>query len=913
MNDKRKLVLVLDNLDRVPTTTARTLWATLRVFAECCEKKCNATWARRVWFIVPYDPTAARRLWDDGEEKKSSGPNPSGHSNDKEPENDGRKPTRSIAPRLSAAFLDKTFQIRFDVPPLLLADWKAYLGELLNRALKQASSDPGVVHRVYLLSRRLAQEKRRPPTPRHLKLFVNDIGALYRRFQGAFPVDHLALYAILRRQGHDVRLWLLEQSEEHDRFASVLGDTDFIASLCAMAHGTTDIEKARDLHLRSPIEAALASGSADDLDKLSATPGFWPVLEIICDQPVSEFGTDEPQVLGALKAVEKSTLLSDSRPECAALKKFLRQLVSDAEWKSLNNATGEGAACAIRLNLGQETSVSLLNRLASARDSEDIDKVDITDWIAGMQHMANALNATGLANASQGGVSLAVAEITKGILAEIAALDEPLRTQITQLINLTGNVAELVTELLPEPTTEWTDNHSRALRTLLNVPNTDIEFKAVLNAIQARFKVDQELNKQELDLLVGTLAEIEHLGESLALDQIQSIATDGTLFRRIHNCRKALNSTTVGHLFRWIIRFHDFGSAPTAPTSAPEGYQLAKKIGDNPKDYAVVVDCIVTHCQKQDANDLLHSVLQEVRNAKPLVATVLNQLRSNGKVGSVLHGPLFASSIAELEELCKLGDVPEIDELCRELLADDAFVNSLKSVDLKEDELEGATYLVKNGAMSHSSEYAKCVDEFLNGRTIDQWKHSLQSTDRVSELLVAVSTENDQFVLAGHFVEAFEQLLSDVLDGAISIKKAPDLWDEMCQVIPSNQQDTIASRVIEKGDAPDKHLVIVVPLFADHLQQAAAAYSEESFVRNALLPLLRSRDAGALEWMSRVVAGKPQCWTNAPTPDRETFSQELNSAFREADEELKACLQRIANDLEIVIDEAVDDENEADS
>ncbi len=256
---KRKLVLVLDNLDRVPPSTAKTLWSTLRVFAECCENKSNASWAKRVWFIVPYDPAAARRLWDDEEELVHS-----------EHDNVDAVP---LPPRLSAAFLDKTFQIRFDVPPLLLADWKSYLTVSLTAALGAIETDHQQVHRVYLLSRRMAEEKRRPPTPRHLKLYVNDIGALFRRFKGRFPVDHLALYAMLRRQGHDVRNWLLEHKEERERLTSLMGSSSFVESLCAMAHGTTDVEKARDLHLRSPIEAALASGNGAELSRLASIPG----------------------------------------------------------------------------------------------------------------------------------------------------------------------------------------------------------------------------------------------------------------------------------------------------------------------------------------------------------------------------------------------------------------------------------------------------------------------------------------------------------------------------------------------------------------------------------------------------------------------------------------------------------------
>jgi len=284
---ERKLVIVLDNLDRVPTETARTLWTTLRVFAECCEKECNSEWSERVWFLVPYDPSATERIWKQNESTAYS-----------DSEDEGSVPVPS---RLAAAFLDKTFHVRFDVPPLMIADWKNFLRSQLEEAFGTNRLSPDVVHRVYLLSRRMALAKERPPTPRHLKLYVNDIGALYRRFV-RIPVDHLALYAIIRRSGNDIRHWLLKRKSAEDVYQAIFDDDTYLDSLSAIAFGISDPAdpKAKDLLLRTPISSALTLGNVKSLQELKEVHGFWEVLELMCDEPDNSFDYAPQTVLNTL-------------------------------------------------------------------------------------------------------------------------------------------------------------------------------------------------------------------------------------------------------------------------------------------------------------------------------------------------------------------------------------------------------------------------------------------------------------------------------------------------------------------------------------------------------------------------------------------------------------------------------------
>ena len=95
--ENRKLLIVVDNLDRVEPSDALSIWSTLQTFLGHKEYQ-RPDWIDRLWILIPYDDNAILRLWD------GSGPNANS--------------------KLATSFLDKTFQLRFRVPPLLLSNMR---------------------------------------------------------------------------------------------------------------------------------------------------------------------------------------------------------------------------------------------------------------------------------------------------------------------------------------------------------------------------------------------------------------------------------------------------------------------------------------------------------------------------------------------------------------------------------------------------------------------------------------------------------------------------------------------------------------------------------------------------------------------------------------------------------------------
>ncbi len=157
---KRKVVLVIDNLDRIDLKSALSNWSTLQTFLQ--DRDINTEeWFKRLWVIIPYDPSGLRRLWS----------------------NHGLE--NGLERELPVSFMDKSFLVRFVVPPMVLSNWKMYLQKLAEYALPEhLAEDYHTICSVFNLNR---VDNNDAPTPRELKLYMNQIVATYRQWQDDYP------------------------------------------------------------------------------------------------------------------------------------------------------------------------------------------------------------------------------------------------------------------------------------------------------------------------------------------------------------------------------------------------------------------------------------------------------------------------------------------------------------------------------------------------------------------------------------------------------------------------------------------------------------------------------------------------------------------------------------------------------
>lgn len=365
LGEDRRLLLVLDNLDRVEEDDAKTILATMQTFTGSGSRP-GSLWAPNVWTLIPYDPAGLDRLWNSD----------SGAEDDWANEKDGAG-TEHVAPLLTAtaaAFTEKIFQVRFEAPPLVLSDWRGYLLRLLQQALPGAHDDelqpvlrlrrlyPGVEPKGLVA----AEE----PTPRQLKQFVNQLGAI-RRQRDDVPLVHVGYYVLLRRDRIKIARRLIAGMLPHKELSHLFkeGLEDDLAAL----HFGTAQALAQQLLLGRVLDDAFAKGDSTMVEQLKERTGFADALESLDWSSHAADGgvelTRAVAVLAAGGAFEVPAVEAWSKED------LYRLVRTQQSWRLDGRETGVGLAILFDgMSSADESALSdLLARVAPAAGEADTD------------------------------------------------------------------------------------------------------------------------------------------------------------------------------------------------------------------------------------------------------------------------------------------------------------------------------------------------------------------------------------------------------------------------------------------------------------------------------------------------------------------------------------------------------------
>ena len=154
-----KLVLVFDNMDRLPSEKVHQFWSLIQTFF--AGKDYN-----NIWCIIPYDEEHLASAFSDseGEEERH---------------------------RLLRCFLDKTFSVVYRVPEPIVSDYKKLFAKLLDQAYSDSipEEEKELISRCY---------RHLHPTPnvREIISFINRTVTLKKQWNDAIHSISIAVYAL---------------------------------------------------------------------------------------------------------------------------------------------------------------------------------------------------------------------------------------------------------------------------------------------------------------------------------------------------------------------------------------------------------------------------------------------------------------------------------------------------------------------------------------------------------------------------------------------------------------------------------------------------------------------------------------------------------------------------------------------
>ena len=246
--NNRYLVIVFDNMDRLPRVKVQELWAAIHTFFS----EANYT---NITVIVPFDRAHIQNAF---------------QSEDIE-DNDGNE--SKSKPRICYGndFINKTFDIVFSVPPPILSGWKNYFRDMWKKAFgPDVDADPDVLQ----IFDKLTQEN----SPRKIIAFINSFVTLKKTADSSIEDKYIALYIFGREH-------IAKKPFSQILSPTYLGALEFLykndqrmQECMSSLYYQLPSNDAMDVIFSNQIKIELDNNTPDIIVKLKTSNNYWSIL-----------------------------------------------------------------------------------------------------------------------------------------------------------------------------------------------------------------------------------------------------------------------------------------------------------------------------------------------------------------------------------------------------------------------------------------------------------------------------------------------------------------------------------------------------------------------------------------------------------------------------------------------------------
>lgn len=261
----KRLIIVFDNMDRLPSDKVMQLWSSIYTFFAGGEFK-------HIWTIIPYDyEHLCQAIYgsEDNDEK-------------------GEKDVERIK-----LFISKTFPITYHVPQPVITDYRKIFNTYFDEAFGPDVHDKEHICQVFM-------HLEENPNPRTVIRFVNELVAMRLQWSGEkYRLQNQALY-ILKK---DYLFYSDKQLDSQllgdglfDKVAPFYPEQDKVRTeICQYAYGLDDEKLASETPLRNELKRKIEAG--DSVVEYVENPNFLSVFETVLA------GIDQSTLNNAVKSL----------------------------------------------------------------------------------------------------------------------------------------------------------------------------------------------------------------------------------------------------------------------------------------------------------------------------------------------------------------------------------------------------------------------------------------------------------------------------------------------------------------------------------------------------------------------------------------------------------------------------------
>lgn len=245
-NDDIVLVLVIDNMDRLPKQKVQELWAAIHsCFSE--EKYTN------IRIIVPFDRLHIRNAF---------------QSENLIRQCDGKDNAITV---YGDDFINKTFYIVYTVPPPILSGWMHYFKDRWKEAFGNSAIVDYSVLQVYDM---LTKEQ----SPRKIIAFINQFVTIRNLCDERIEDKYIALYIFGRSKIIENPLEEILNPSYLQGLNFLYSDDENMASNISSLYYQLSLDKAMDVVFTREVTAELDDNNVKVLDQLRGNANYWEIL-----------------------------------------------------------------------------------------------------------------------------------------------------------------------------------------------------------------------------------------------------------------------------------------------------------------------------------------------------------------------------------------------------------------------------------------------------------------------------------------------------------------------------------------------------------------------------------------------------------------------------------------------------------
>jgi energy-coupling factor transporter ATP-binding protein EcfA2 len=816
-NKARRILIVVDNLDRVDRADAKAVWASMRVFLEAHAR--SQMWQERVWLLVPFDPEAIDDLWNGGVSEED-GP----------------------SARVGRHFLEKTFQATFRVPPVILSDRRGYLLKQLRMAFPRHSEDE--FYRVFRIYDRLS-DPRGQTTPRNLKLFVNSIGALHRQWQDRIPLVEQAAFVLrcgemeklLNAQGRNELLPSLPNT-----ISGLLGE-DWPRNFAAMYFNVEPAEAFQVL-LRGPVQSAIRDGNAECLAALQSNPGFGEVMDRVVED-----------ICGLASGVQ-SDMLANAATAFAGVKPnwegygpckmyLCRAAATLGEWDPFTREVAVGISHIIDMAPDLYDFAPMIRSIGESLAKPKSAQFDPVDWCSAVEVLLPPLYSRDPESfarlfrvAGKPGWYLDVI----GLLRKVPAL-ESLWSDLRPAVPCKDVIGALVQSA---DAGEW-DGSWLEIVTGLSKVRAEWDWSPLVEALGRR--IGGEMTALTDDAAAATLT-LFSLAESQqsAREFFEHGVNEDSSYQRLHLLVQAgeveAAAVSLLPLLTGEAIIHPQGRATYGYTQATRlaqiGRQFASELCGDPAENAPLVASAVSHCLEWAGCAKWRDLSERWEDRRRLVESLLK-----GALKDTDGGDISTDEIVGHYDFWEsiIGD-KALDGFASK--RSEELIALLKAT--KFDVSQRHLYLLAlaDGA---SDEFRAFLSDGLKACSSEDWSEALEGETELVKIALELGARGLR--LGQPFQDALVAHVDSMLDGGPVGQFSP-IWPSVVGLLESDQLEVFEDRLLAKFNSRSGSLKGLLPYYGQMLAELVLREGPKRSLER-IIEIIESHDPEELGWLTRVV------------------------------------------------------------